>query len=267
MTDLAPSLSSLDLEPEIRAALAGRSVGLDLFAGRAGSGKSSLAFAIAGAALSGDLRLTDREHVKAITISPDSAFDLSTCERDGNRVMHLQLPHEARNDEAKLKKAMVHGMKLHANLIVVDPVTRAQTLMDCVMAGLGGHRTLAVVNGGDVADVLQWGAVAATFAMSPLSERERVLDFADSLNVVVAQRMLPRAGGGTVSCREWLVVDDEVRDALKAFDCTYWDEVFRDVAADGSKARTFERSAELLLGRGLIDRATFEGVAGTAEAA
>jgi len=63
------------------------------------------------------------------------------------------------------------------------------------------------------------------------------------------------------------VVDDEVRAALKAFDCTYWDEVFMDLAADGSRARTFERSAELLLERGLIQAATYEGAAGTAEAA
>jgi defect-in-organelle-trafficking protein DotB len=86
--------------------------------------------------------------------------------------------------------------------------------------------------------------------LSPEAERRRALE---GVHMVVAQHLVSRVGGGSVAVREFLVVDDRVRDELVAADRAMWPALVERLIDDpGVTGRSFGTAADELHGKGLI---------------
>ena len=108
--------------------------------------------------------------------------------------------------------AMRLAMRENPDVIVIGEIRDAESVTTALSAALTGHLVLCTVHCGGTVELLE-----RILGFFPASARERVAaDLALSLEAVVAQRLLPRIGGGTVPAVEVLLGTPMVRKQLAA---------------------------------------------------
>lgn len=189
-----PSLEALGLPPAVRE-LARRPRGLVLVVGAAGNGKSTTL-----AAMVHELNATHAHHI--VTIEDPIEFihtDLRSCVSQ----------REVGIDTPSFAAALRASLRQDPDVIVVGEIRDAESMDIVVQAAETGHLVLSTLHTPNVARTLNR---MLALSDNPGELRERL---GDCLQGIVAQRLVPKVGGGVVPAVEVLVVTGTVREALK----------------------------------------------------
>lgn len=191
-----PTFESLGVPP-IAAMLAEKERGLVLIVGAAGNGKSSTM-----AAMIGHVNHNFARHI--VTIEDPIEF-LHVDERASVS------QREVGTDTPSFAHALRSALRQDPDIVLVGEIRDAETMEIVLQAAETGHLVLSTVHTPDVARTV--GRLLALSRGSP-EARDRI---ADSLQGVIAQRLVPRADGqGLVLAAEALYVTGTVRESLKA---------------------------------------------------
>jgi len=187
----APSVGQLGLAREVQA-LAGESEGLVVIAGPRSSGKRTLI-----AALVDLINRTRRVHV--ITIEREIAI----AQTSGQSLLSQR---EIGGGDAQLLAAARAALREDPDVLVLEQIHTRELVDLALEASAKGH----LVIGGMVARSASEAVDRALHFDAP--ERPRAIQraLADNLRGVVAQVLLPKAGGGRIAAREVLLASPTV---------------------------------------------------------
>ncbi|MFI5046846.1 MAG: type IV pilus twitching motility protein PilT [Acidimicrobiia bacterium] len=230
-----PGFDALSLPPAVRV-LAEQGHGLVLVAGLAGSGKTATLAAMV------DHVNSDRDcHV--VTIEDP----IEVLHADKRSIVDQR---EVGRDTRSARSALEHVLRQDPDVVMVSRLRDADEVWAALQAAEAGHLVLAglsTVNAIDTIDRL-------VEMFEPHRQRQVRLSMASALRGIVAQRLVPRAGGrGRVPAVEVLVVN--VRVAERIADARP-DELAQEMAdGDLYGMQTFDQSLTQLYRDGLVTRA------------
>jgi len=189
-----PDIDALGLPHAIRD-LAHKPRGLVLVVGAAGNGKSTTL-----AAMVNDINAKSAYHI--VTIEDPIEF-LHTDKRS------CVSQREIGSDTASFAKALRASLRQDPDVILLGEIRDSETMDIAVQAAETGHLVLSTLHTPDVGRTLNR---MLALAENPVELRERL---ADCMQGIVAQRLIPKTGGGVIAAQEILVVTGTVREALK----------------------------------------------------
>ena len=230
-----PGFDALTLPPAVRA-FADHPHGLVLVAGLAGSGKTATLAAMV-------------DHVNAgrdchiVTIEDP----IEVLHADKRAIVDQR---EVGRDTTSAHAALAHVLRQDPDVVMVSQVRDADEVWSALQAAETGHLVLAglpTVSAIDTVDRL-------VEMFEPHRQRQVRLSMASALRGIVAQRLVPRAGGrGRVPAVEVLVVNARV--AQRIVESRTHELVDEMVAGDLYGMQTFDQSLAQLYRDGLVTRA------------
>jgi len=228
-----PSLADLDL-PAALAEVAALHDGLVLVTGATGCGKSTTLAAVIGV-----INATRPVHVLTLEDPVEYAHPQQLA-----TVNQRELGTDFSTFAAGLRSALRQAPKV----IMVGEMRDAETIEIVLRAAETGHLVLATLHSIDAGQAV--GRIAGVF---PPSEQRLVRNrLADVLRFVVAQRLLPREGGGRVAALEIMGQSLRVRDLIREGEGA--ETTFRQAIAEGRSYgwQTFDQHLVALFERGLV---------------
>jgi twitching motility protein PilT len=189
-----PSIDELGLPHPVRD-LALRERGLVLVVGAAGNGKSTTL-----ASMIHEVNATRSRHI--VTVEDPIEFlhvDKRSCV--SQREVHL--------DTKSFASALRAALRQDPDVILVGEIRDSETMEIAIQAAETGHLVLSTLHTPDVGRTLNR---LLALSENPVELRERI---ADCMQGVLAQRLVPKVGGGVTVALEILVVTGTVREALK----------------------------------------------------
>jgi twitching motility protein PilT len=191
-----PTLDELGA-PAICRVLAEKERGLVLCVGAAGNGKTSTL-----AAMLDHMNGTLPRHIVTIEDPIEYVYVDDRCS-----ISQREIGYDTHSYATALRAAL----RQDPDVILVGEIRDAETMEIALKAAETGHLVLSTLHTPDVARTMN--RVIALSAGDPEDLRER---FGDSLQGVIAQRLLPRADGqGVVLAAEVLVGTGSVRESIK----------------------------------------------------
>jgi twitching motility protein PilT len=189
-----PTVDQLGL-PQAIEYLSTRERGLVLVVGAAGNGKSTTL-----AAMVNLINESKSRHI--VTIEDPIEFlhrDLRSCVSQ----------REVGIDTGNFAVALRAALRQDPDVILVGEIRDGETMEIGVQAAETGHMVFSTMHTPDVGRSVNR---LLSLSENPIELRERI---ADCLQGIVAQRLVPRVGGGLVLAQEILVVTGTVREAIK----------------------------------------------------
>jgi twitching motility protein PilT len=233
--NLVPSLDQLGA-PAVCKVLAEKDRGLVLCVGAAGNGKTST--------LAGMLNHMNRSLPRHIVTIEDPIEYVYTDERCS--ISQREIGYDTKSFASALRAAL----RQDPDVIQVGEIRDAETMEIALKAAETGHLVLSTLHTPDVARTMN--RVIALAQGNPDDLRERL---ADSLQGVIAQRLLPRADGqGVVLAAEVLVGTGSVRESIKR---PIGNPPLKELMESGAEMygmQTFEMAVRHLVREGLVDR-------------
>lgn len=184
--------------PPIVEELTHRSSGLVLVTGPTGTGKTTT--------LNFMIDCINRQRpLKIITIEDPIEFV-----HQSQRSMVVQ--QEVVTDVASFRTALVHVLRQDPDVIVIGEMRDLETIETALIAAETGHLVLATLHTPDVVQTVQ-----RIYSVFPAEQQNTIIiQLANSLQAVVAQRLLPRAdGAGQVLACEVCVTTPAVRTHIR----------------------------------------------------
>lgn len=238
-----PRLEDLGLPPAV-GRLAEMEEGLVLVTGATGSGKSSTL-----AAIIDRINQTIAGHV--ITLEDPIEY----LHRHGKCIVNQR---EVGSDTMSFADGVRAALREDPDVIVIGELRDQETATVALSAAETGHLVLATLHAPRATQ-----AVSRLVDLFPLAYQQQArLQLSDVLEGMVAQQLLPKAGGpGRVAACEVLVATTGARNAIRLGDVRRLDEVIR--AGGDSGMMTMEQSLEDLYARGAISERDFRTRAGS----
>lgn len=191
-----PSFAELKV-PEQLHALTELDQGLILVTGPTGSGKSTTL-----SALINQINQTQSKHI--LTIEDPIEF---VYQSDRSLISQREVGHSVGSFVTALKSAL----REDPDIILVGELRDCETVRLALTAAETGHLVLATLHTLSAAQT-----VSRIVDVFPSDEQQRVrTQLSSSLQAVVAQRLLPRKGGGRVGCYELLIATPAVRNVIR----------------------------------------------------
>lgn len=227
--------------------LAEKDRGLVLVVGAAGNGKSSTL-----AAMIGHLNMTQPLHI--VTIEDPIEF-LHTDDKSSISQREVGI------DTGTFADALRAALRQDPDVILVGEIRDELTLDIALKAAETGHLVLSTLHTPDVART-----VGRMLALAPKGQpgssdelRERI---GDSLQGIVAQRLLPRKDGqGLVLAAEVLVATGTVRESIKRPEGNPGMKELMEKGTHPYGMQTFEMHLKSLVQQGLLDKETARAAA------
>jgi len=232
-----PTLQSLQL-PEVLREITGLANGLVLVTGATGSGKSTTL-----AAVIDEINRTRAVHV--VTLEDPIEF---RHRHQTATVNQRELGTDFTSFAAGLRAALRQAPKV----ILVGEIRDRDTVEIALKAAETGHLVLSTMHTIDAGQT-----VNRVVGMFDAAEQRVVRSrLADTLRMVVAQRLLPRQGGGRVAALEVMGSSLPVREMIEQGERQ--DRTFYDLIGDGVRSgwQTFDHHIVRLLEEGVIAEAT-----------
>lgn len=199
---LPPSLDDMGVEDDIVEALY-PDQGMVCVCGPTGSGKSTL--------LAGAMRkmIEDPEsHRKIITYEAPIEYVYDDLRRASAIVSQHEIPRHL----PTFAKGVRNALRRAPKVILVGETRDFETAQAALEASQTGHALYTTVHSNSVANTLS--RMANMFL--PSERMTKVFELAESLRLIIVQRLVRRADGkGRVALREFLVFDQSVRDQLR----------------------------------------------------
>ncbi|MEM9694767.1 MAG: PilT/PilU family type 4a pilus ATPase [Myxococcota bacterium] len=232
---VVPSVEELGLPTPIEE-LALRERGLVLVVGAAGNGKSTTL-----AAMVNLVNATRARHI--VTIEDPIEF----LHRDLRSNVSQR---EVGLDTDSFASALRSALRQDPDVILVGEIRDSVTMEIAVQASETGHLVFSTMHTPDAGRTLNR---LLALAENPLELRDRI---ADCLQGVVAQRLVPRVGGGRVLAQEILIGTGTVREALKRPDQNPPLKELMERGVTPYGMQTFQMAARRLVKEGLITKET-----------
>ena len=253
-----PLWKDLDIEDDITANLRPPG-GLNVFSGSTGAGKSTL--------LSSGIRLLCEDSVRresVLEISapieyvhyglayPNSFVTQSEVGIDVN-------PRHLSDRTAIWRHALSNAMRRQPDILVIGEVRDRDGMRGCLEAPLTGHLTMTTMHAPGapetIARAIQWFARDEQQAIA--------INLLDTLNMVVHQRLVPRADGKRkVGVREYIIFDTSLKAMLVRLPHEEWPARMREMLRKRLIiGRSASDSLRLLRRAGTITQDTYEWAA------
>ncbi|MBI4699773.1 MAG: PilT/PilU family type 4a pilus ATPase [Deltaproteobacteria bacterium] len=226
-----PVVEELDL-PHAAADLAMRDRGLLLVVGAAGNGKSTSL-----AAMVNEVNEKCPKHI--VTIEDPIEF----IHTDRRATISQR---EVGFDTGSFALALRASLRQDPDVILVGEIRDAETMEIALQAAETGHLVMSTMHTPDVARTVNR---LLALGESQTDLRERI---ADCMQGIVAQRLLPRVGGGLVLAAEVLVCTGTVREALKRPESNPPLKELMERGVTPYGMQTFQMCVRQLVKRGLV---------------
>lgn len=232
VTDQVRSIRQLGLPPVIEE-LARKQQGLILVTGPTGSGKSTTLAAMID-------QMNNERQSMIITIEDPIEY-LHHNKR--SVVKQREIGHDTRSFGSALR----HALRQDPDIIVVGEMRDLDTIQTALTAAETGHLVLATIHTPDVIQTID--RVVDVFP--PHQQIQVRMMFANSLQGIIAQQLLPVPGGrGRVAATEILVATAAVRQVLRAAKTEQLTTIMQ--TAQDTGMMTMDKCLKILYQRGMI---------------
>ena len=184
--------------PEKIDEIARTSTGLVLITGPTGAGKTTtLNYMV-------DL-INQERRAKIITIEDPIEY----VHRHRRSIIVQQ---EVGTDVQSFRKALIHALRQNPDVLVVGEMRDLETMETALTAAETGHLVIATLHTPDVVQTVQ-----RIYSVFPAEQQNHIVQqLANSLQAVLCQRLLPRAGGGgRTLATEFCVVTPAIRNRIR----------------------------------------------------
>lgn len=231
-----PDLETMEIEPDLFEALLPHK-GLGLVGGETGSGKSTLLAAVYRYCAN---IYPDRK----ITTAEDPVEYIIALPTDVLPATQLQI----RRDVSNYADALRAALRRAPSIIGVGEMRDLETMRSAIMAGQLGHLCLSTLHIHSPGE-----GISRMLAEFPYEIREAMArDLLGVLQYIVVQRLLRTTDGKRLAVREYIVIDDVLRDVLADMEHTRWGHHI-DALIKQDRARIADKAFALYVA-GRIDR-------------
>ncbi len=236
IADMPPCLAEQLVEPGILDAYCPHQ-GMVIVAGGTGSGKSTL---IAGMTVA---KLQDPAgHYNIVEGAAPVEFLLERVRGVNSTMNQTEIPRDLPTFAAFVRGAM----RREPTDIIVGECRDSETMSAAIQAAISGHVLTTTVHANDVALTMQRIA-----SLCPSDERDNLVSaVAQSLRLVINQRLAPSVDGRRTALREFLAFDRTLRDEFLQTNPSEWPALTRRAVAE--QGQSYARAIDLALAGGRI---------------
>jgi len=233
-------LPEQNVEPEIIRACMPRT-GLVFIAGGTGNGKSTLQAGITRE------RLVDPDsHVAILEYSSPIEFTFDDVEGTTAAISQSEIPRHLPSFAAGIRNAMRRA----GDVIIIGECRDGETMAAAAQAALTDHAVYSTIHAGTLSETVQ-----RIVSLCPLEERGALtVAVAQTLRLIVNQRLAQALDGTRTALREFLVFDRPMRRKLADTNPDRWPALVEDMLAEG-RGQSFERAIQHALAEGRISEA------------
>ena len=234
--DMPPPLADQLVEPEIIEAFR-PTEGAIIVSGATGSGKSTL---IAGFTV--DKLLDPYAHCNIAEGAAPIEFLLDRLKSPSSTINQTEIPQDLPSFEAFIRGCM----RREPTDIIVGECRDSATMTAAVQAAISGHVVTTTIHANDVALTMQRIA-----SLCPPAERENLISAtAQSLRLVINQRLVRSTDGRRTALREFLVFDRKLRTRFLDTNPSDWPALTRRAVEE--EGQSYRASIERALSAGRI---------------
>lgn len=231
-----PDLSSMNLPDDLRSALAPEE-GVVYVTGATGSGKSTLL-----ASIIKNIVQQEDSHRKVLTYESPIEFVYDAVSKPSSIISQSEIPRHLNSFATGVRNAL----RRKPRLILVGEARDAETISAVMEAAMTGHPVYTTLHSNGVAETIR--RLVNTF---PKEERlGRTIDLFETIRVVIWQKLIQSTDGKRVALREYLVFNEEIRDALLSAEPEEATAVTRKLVK--LHGQTMEREAQSKFDAGII---------------
>lgn len=195
-----PALATMNLDNSLYEHLAVPQ-GIFIVSGATGSGKSTLL-----ASIIADLATQEHSNLKILTYESPIEYVYDNVKKPHAMISQTEIPRYLPSFAAGVRNAL----RRKPGLILVGEARDKETIEAVIDAALTGHPVYTTVHSNGVADTLR-----RMVTIFPFAERDaRMLDLLETAKVILWQTLVPTHDGSRIPLREFLVINNTVRDAL-----------------------------------------------------
>jgi defect in organelle trafficking protein DotB len=244
IADMPPPLEAQGVEQGILDAYRPRQ-GMVIVSGATGSGKSTL---IAGMTVA---KLTDPDgHFNIVEGAAPVEFLLEQIRGPSSTINQTEIPRDLPSFAAFVRGAM----RREPTDIIVGECRDSETMGAAVQAAISGHALTTTIHANDVALSMQ-----RTVSLCPPAERENLISaVAQSLRLVINQRLARSTDGRRTALREYLVFDADLRGAFLCTDPSEWPALTRRAVEERGQSYAVAIRRALEEGRITTETASYE---------
>jgi defect-in-organelle-trafficking protein DotB len=236
-----PVYTDLGLSKEIMDAATPRD-GIVYIAGPTGAGKTTTFASIIRYILEEDTQIKGN----LITHESPIEFTFDTIKSRHSVIVQSQIPTHFKNFYAANEEAM----RRKPGLLMIGEMRDEQTIRAGVEASLTGHPVFGTVHATNCAAVMRR-------LISRFPENERgtaIFDIVETARFILAQRLIRGVNGKLLAAREYLVIDEEMRESM--IDLDQMGKVTNHIKMlVETRGHSFAKEADRLLSAGLISPA------------
>lgn len=160
----------------------------------------------------------------------------------------ILIPSEIPTNFSNYEDANRAAMRRKPGLVMIGEMRDQSTIRAAIELALTGHPVFGTVHASDVAAIPR--RLISRFA--PEDRPTAIFDIIETAQFFMAQRLVPGLKGKLIAAREWLKVDEEVRnELLDVDDMARVTSKMREMVEE--KGHSFRAEAERLLDENLID--------------
>lgn len=247
----------LDLEPELIHAATSPEMGLVLFCGPTGSGKSTTMSSLVRYKVelpNGNIKVLEFsqpiEHVYDGIIMPSSFVFQTTVGQE------LRDP----DGGSDFAYAVKNAMRRKPHWIIIGESRDTETMQNTLAASQTGHLVLSTMHATSVANTIR-----RAVNMFPESVRQQMaIDIMEQLRLICVQKLIPKIGGGRIAIREFMVFGEEIREKFLREETKKWPSLTRRLFAEKSViGQSMNEAALRALMAGQITEEAYEKAAAT----
>ncbi|MCT4575413.1 MAG: ATPase, T2SS/T4P/T4SS family [Alphaproteobacteria bacterium] len=237
-----PTMEDLNIEQELKDHWYPKQ-GLVLITGPTGSGKTTLL-------ASGNRMLIESGKGKILTYEAPIEFVYDNINNAHSLISQTEIPRHLPSFAAGVRNAL----RRKPEVILVGEARDKETINAAIEAGQTGHTVYSTVHTIGVSATIR----RMTSVYGGEERDERAYSLMETLRMIVTQTLLKTVDGKRVAIREWLVFNQDIREALLGMENRLWpNEVQKYVESHG---RTMAESANLVYKQGIIDKETYLSV-------